>query len=282
MDAKDGRPASERDDVRGDRPGHALGRAAAGDPAQEALARGADDDRPAELDDLVQAGEQLEVVVDGLAEADAGIEPDSLARDAVRDRMLEALGEKRADVGDDVAVARIALHRARLAEHVHEADVAAALGDERRHPGVAAQRGHVVDERGAGVERSGRHRRLRGVDRQARARAREALEDGHHAAQLLGLADRIGAGAGRLAADVEDRGALLDERPAVCDRGRRVEPSAAVGERVGGDVYDAHHDRLGNWGGHRPHVSAWQASGQRVRAAYALRPISGSTPNVSA
>ena len=40
--------------------------------------------------------------------------------------------EERLDVGDDVVVARIALHRARLAEHVHQAAVDAAVGDEGR------------------------------------------------------------------------------------------------------------------------------------------------------
>jgi hypothetical protein len=209
--------------------------------------------------------------------------------------MLQALLEKAADLGDDVAVARVALHRAWLAEHVHEAHVAAALGDERRHLRVAAQRGDVVDERRARVDRRRRDRGLRRVDRQPRAGAGQALEHRQHAAQLLGLAHGLGAGPGRLAADVEDRGALRDERVAVGDRGGRVQPLAAVGERVGRDVDDAHHDRLGNGDGHRtatlarlraPPVAVAVAdprAGQVAGcSAYARRPISGSTPKRSA
>src|SRR5687768_6344712 len=70
------RSALEGEDVGGDGAGQALGlRAAAGELAEEALARRADHDRPAERHDLAEPAQQLEVVVDGLAEADAGIEP---------------------------------------------------------------------------------------------------------------------------------------------------------------------------------------------------------------
>ena len=47
---------------------------------EEALARGADHDRAAEREQLVQAAQQLEVVLDGLAEADARVEQHPLAR----------------------------------------------------------------------------------------------------------------------------------------------------------------------------------------------------------
>ena len=63
-----------------------------------------------------------------LAEPDARVEPDLVLRDARGDRVLQALGQERLDVVDDVVVVRVVLHRARLAEHVHEADVHAALG----------------------------------------------------------------------------------------------------------------------------------------------------------
>ena len=48
---------------------------------------------------------------------------------------------------DDVVVARLGLHRARLSLHVHEADVRARVGDDARELRVAAQRGDVVHER---------------------------------------------------------------------------------------------------------------------------------------
>src|SRR5215218_7522844 len=105
---------------------------AAGEPPEEGLARGPEHDREPELDDLAQAVEQLEVVVNRLAEPDARVEHDALLGDALGDRERGALLEERLDLGDDVVVARVDLHRARLAEHVHEAAVAAVLCDKRR------------------------------------------------------------------------------------------------------------------------------------------------------
>jgi hypothetical protein len=200
-------------------------------------------------------------VVDLLAEADPGVQPDALLGDPASDGMLEPLGEERLDVVDDVAVARIALHRARLAEHVHEAHVAARAGDRAGHCRVAAERRDVVDDRRAGLQRRRGHSGLGGVDREPRRAAGEPLEDRHDAPQLLGLADRLGAGAGGLAADVENVGSLGRQPPAVGDGGLRIRPRAAIGERVGRDVHDAHDDRVANVGLHcRGHGS--QASGR--------------------
>ena len=66
---------------------------------------------------------------------------------------------------DDVVVARVDLHRARLALHVHQAEVRAAVRDDARELRVAAQRGDVVDELRAELERAPRDLGLRGVDR---------------------------------------------------------------------------------------------------------------------
>ena len=46
---------------------------------------------------------------------------------------LGALGQEALDLGDDVVVARIVLHRARLAEHVHQAQVGAGVGHDLGH-----------------------------------------------------------------------------------------------------------------------------------------------------
>ena len=100
-----------------------------------------------------QPAHELEVVLDRLPEADAGVEADELLADPRRDREREPLLEERLHLGDDVVVDRVGLHRARLAAHVHQAEVGARVGD---HPGelrVAAQRRHVVDELGAELER---------------------------------------------------------------------------------------------------------------------------------
>src|SRR4051794_35046669 len=89
---EDRRAALERQDVARDGAGDAVGLAAdTGDLAQEALARSADHDRPADGDDLVEAAQQLEVVLDGLAEADARVEPDALLVHALLGRERESL-----------------------------------------------------------------------------------------------------------------------------------------------------------------------------------------------
>ena len=76
----------------------------------------------------------------------------------------EPLLEERLHVGDDVVVARVVLHGARLAEHVHQAAVGAGVGHDPGQRGVEAEGGYVVDDRRAGVERRPRDRGLRRVD----------------------------------------------------------------------------------------------------------------------
>src|SRR5215212_6743354 len=127
------RAALEREHVRGDRARHAVVPvAAAGQLGQEALAGGPDHDGPPDRNDLVEPAQQLEVVLDRLAEADAGVEPDAALVHALRYGEGEALLEERPDVRDHVVVARVVLHRARLAEHVHEAAVDARAGHDAR------------------------------------------------------------------------------------------------------------------------------------------------------
>src|SRR4051794_24847356 len=77
VDAEDAGAALVGQDVGGDGAGDAVQRVRdVGQLVDEALARHADHDPEAEPDDLVGAREQLEVVGDRLAEADARIEVD--------------------------------------------------------------------------------------------------------------------------------------------------------------------------------------------------------------
>src|SRR4051794_33387921 len=85
VDAQDVRALGGGEDRGGDRAAEALVGGGAVDLADEALAGGADDQGPAELAQLPEAPQQLHVVGGGLAEADAGIEPDPLFADAGRD-----------------------------------------------------------------------------------------------------------------------------------------------------------------------------------------------------
>ena len=126
------------------------------------------------------------------------------------------------DVEQHVVVGGRVLHGLRVALRVHQADRPA--GARRRAARLAGswrQRRDVVEEVGAGVEGGARHRGVAGVDRD---RQREALgaqrgDHRHDAGDLLLERHRVGAGARRLAADVEDVGALRRERAGLRERG---------------------------------------------------------------
>jgi hypothetical protein len=68
----------------------------------------------------------------------------------------------------------------------------------------------------------------------------QAGDDGGGAHHLVLNADRLGARAGALAADVEDVGALPDQLQPVGDGGLDGVVPSAVGEAVRRDVDDAH------------------------------------------
>ena len=118
---------------------------------------------------------------DRLAEADPGIEADPVLADAGLDREREPLLEERGHLAGHVVVARIGLHRPRLALHVHEAEVRVGGGGHVDELGVRPERSHVVDHLGPELERAAGDRRLRGVDRDGHL-AVEPLEDGDDAA----------------------------------------------------------------------------------------------------
>ena len=62
---------------------------------------------------LAESPGRLEVVLDGLAEADARVDPDPVLGDAGRDGGLDPAARKARDFVDDVVVARVVLHGAR-------------------------------------------------------------------------------------------------------------------------------------------------------------------------
>ena len=180
-----------------------------------------------ELAQLAEPAEQLEVVLDGLAEADPRIEPDPLLGDPGRHRDLDPLGEERLDVVDDVVVGRVLLHRPRVPGMCIRTTPALALGAQRRHLRVAAQRGDVVDDRGPGVERRLGDRGLRGVDRDRRPDAGQPATTGTTRAAPP-RRDLRGPRPGRLPADVEDVRPVRRQLLAVRDRRLRIEEQPPV------------------------------------------------------
>src|SRR4051794_24563562 len=81
VDAQDRCALGGGEDGGSDRSPQPLAGTGAVDPADEALARGADHQRAAELAQLAEPAQQLHAVGRGLAEADARIEPDVLRGD---------------------------------------------------------------------------------------------------------------------------------------------------------------------------------------------------------
>src|SRR4029077_9023474 len=78
----------------------------AGQPADEALARGADEDRIARSGETAGALDQGEVLLDALAEADARIDGDPVARHPRRLAGPGTLEQEGAHILDDVAISR--------------------------------------------------------------------------------------------------------------------------------------------------------------------------------
>ena len=133
------------------------------------------------------------------------------------------------------------LHRSRLAAHVHEDDRHAAAGGQRAHGGVRAQRSDIVDHVRPGVQRHLRHVRLHRIDGDGDiAPAPDLFDDRNDALDLRFLGHRLGAGSGRLAADVDDRRAVRLHPQRRINRLGSIEVHAAFGEGVGRHVDDAH------------------------------------------
>ena len=224
--AEDPGAALVGDDVGGDRGRDPILHRPGGDLAQERLARGADHHRAPERDELVEAAQQLEVVRDRLAEADPGIEQDPLLgrcrpRPATSSRSLQEGG----DLRDDIAVARVALHRARRRPACASGSRSAPAW--RPRAAISASPRSAVTSltrRRAGVQRRARRPapwRCRSTAAREQPPSRSPSITADHPAQLLVAGDRLGAGAGRLAADVEDRRPRALEGEAVGDRRRR-------------------------------------------------------------
>jgi len=71
----------------------------------------------------------------------------------------------------------------------------------------------------------------------------QGLDDRDHTLDLLLDRHRVGAGARRFAADVDDRGTVRGHGLALTESGFGMDEKATVRERVRGHVEDPHHAR---------------------------------------
>ncbi len=153
-------------------------------------------------------GEEGEVVLGVLGEAEAGVDDDAVGGDAARQDGLHARVQLVDDLGDDVVVLAPDVAALEEAAPVHDDEGGAGVGDDRDHAGVGEAAADVVDEGGARREGLFGDGGAHGVDGDGDALGGEAADDGDDAAEFLGLVDPGGAGAGGLAADVDQVGAL--------------------------------------------------------------------------
>ena len=70
------------------------------------------------------------------------------------------------NLGDDIIIAGVELHRGRSSLHVHEDDACTRLGGDASHFRVGRQRGDVVDDDGPGLDCLPGDLGLRGIDRE--------------------------------------------------------------------------------------------------------------------
>lgn len=229
-----------------------VGVSAQTDAAHETLAREGRHDGVAQRREIGGVTDEREVLVDGLAEAQARVEDDAVGRDAGLDRALGGGGEEGTHIGDDVGVGRGGgvLVRVRITargrEAVHEDDAGTMLGGQGEELGAFGACRDVVDRIRAAVERGARDGGESGVDADGHgvepSRAADRLENRKHAGELFLGVDALSAGAGGLAAQVEHVGAEVDGAfRGVEGVGDRREP-AAVGETVGREVEDGDDD----------------------------------------
>ena len=87
--------------------------------ADESLSGVSDQDGAVEGSQRFDVRKQVDVVLGGFSEADAGVSDDAFASDAGLFEHVEAGGKELADVADHVVVMRIGLHGLRRAENVH-------------------------------------------------------------------------------------------------------------------------------------------------------------------
>ncbi len=176
----------------------------------------------------------------GLAEAEAQVDQQILLGDAGHFGSKQALHEETMDLGHHVVVMRVGLHVAGLALHVHQ---------HHRHPGIGGrvqralltQAEDVVDHAGAGLHGRSHHLRLEGVDADRHGGAgRKLFDHRQHALQFFFHRHRRGTRAARLATDIEQVGALLHQLQAVGHGRVGAVVRATIGERIRGDIDDAH------------------------------------------
>lgn len=215
---------------------------------EEAFAGGSGKEGQVEPAELVEVGEEWVVFVEFFAEAEAGVQDDFVARDAGGSGGFEALGEFGEDEGKDL-VRRERWEGwpvLRAASGVHQDGSTVEVGAGRGHAGVPEVAADVVDDFGSGFDGVAGCSGVEGVDGEdgLGTLLEDGFDDRDDARLFFFGGEGCGVGTGGFAPDVEDVGAFVEHRHGLGEGpfgsvlgGVEV---AAVGERVGCDVEDAH------------------------------------------
>jgi len=172
----------------------------------------------------------------------AGLEHRWRNRLAGGERAGDARAKEIAHLGEQVVVMRRLLHALRLPLHVHDTERAIAVADRRQAVRIA-KAFDVIDHVRAGRQRLAHHERPAGVDRQWLAAIAQRIDHRHHAIEFFFGRDRRRAGSGRFAADIDDVDAVGDHLLRMRQRQLERIEAATIGEGIGRDVQDAHHQR---------------------------------------
>src|SRR5450432_628230 len=234
VDAHGGRAAEDRRRDGRRRPELTLARGLAREVPDEGLARHPHHERRAEpRPEAAQPAQQRQVVLEHLAEADAGVGPDLAA--AGRARRLELRAELLAHLAHDVLEGHVVHHLRRPPAQVAEHDLRARGGRHLEDGRIEQRARDVVDDARPRGERDARSLGLVSVDRDEHVLAQagpQALDDGNDARALFVPAHGLRARPRRLTPDVDPVGALPGHAYAGLDgllHGREV---AAVREGV--------------------------------------------------
>ena len=203
-------------------------RRAAGDRADEVLARDREQQRAAELVQHVQAAQHRDGLRRRLGEVRARVEEELLGVDAALERDLHPLAQERGDVGDDVVVEvgvlQALLRRgARVHDDQRRAGARADVGERR-----VAQAADVVDDRRARRDRRLGDRGLVGVDGDERAEPAATTRSTSGTTRSISSSTSTGGRfvIARLAADVDDVRAGGEQLAAPARPARRARRSA--------------------------------------------------------
>ena len=192
---------------------------------------------------MSQIGEQLDIVPQRLAETEAGIHDDPVLGETGSGTGTHPLCQKTGDLRNDVAILRLLLHRTRLALHVHEAHRTLQFGC-RLQRTFLAERADVVDHHGAHPGRRAHDGGPARIDGNGHIGVvDDSLDYRQNPVELFLLGYVSCAGPCRLAAYIDDSGAILRHRLRLTQRSVTADESAAVRERVGCDIENPHYGR---------------------------------------